>query len=319
MRCFDHMQGLQVWDLEALENVATLEGHCKPVLKLQYQQGLVFSIGGSSIRVWDPASGRCLERFLTTRKSGTLRALCVTPGLEMIVGCQDTTIKLYRFREIESVSCSRSENSLFKPPGGSMSSRDLHAAINSALHDIDSAPQAPIHASNGATAVSSDGQEVRSIGSTWRQAAQSAGTSTAGGADNGLARLRASAASAALHPIFPSAPGHLNTASLPQLQPSVSRVPYASHLSSSIALRKIQSTEWPVTEPAVTGRLDEGHCGAVQSVVHSDKYIVSGGGDCRIRVWDKGTLAHVCALSGHRGPIFTLVVVGARLRAQMNT
>ena len=88
---------MQVWDLEALAQVSMFVGHCKPVLKLQHQPNRIFSIGGSSIRVWDIATGLCRERYLTSRSAGTLRALCVTRELDIIVGCQDTTIKLYRF------------------------------------------------------------------------------------------------------------------------------------------------------------------------------------------------------------------------------
>ena len=78
----------------------------------------------------------------------------------------------------------------------------------------------------------------------------------------------------------------------------------------SLRLRCVSDAQWPVTEPAQTGNVDEGHCAAVNSVVHSRKYIISGGGDCRIRVWAKTTLAHVTTLPGHRGPVFTLLVAG---------
>jgi WD40 repeat protein len=181
----------QVWDLERLCCVATWTGHSKPVLKLQSQGKYVFSIGGLSVRVWDTQTGECVQRLLTTRSAGTLRSLCVSPSMQIVVGCQDTTIKLYQFLE-------------------------------------------PDHG-------------------------------------DGLLGTQAS-----------TRPGN-----------------------------RADDVECMV-EPSVTGSLDEGHCAAVQSVVHSHKYIISAGGDCRIRVWRKDDLSIVCALPGHRGPIFALLVAGAR-------
>lgn len=180
----------QVWDLEQLCCVATWTGHSKSVLKLQAQGKYVFSIGGLSVRVWDTQTGDCVHRLLTSRNAGTLRSLCVTPSLQIVVGCQDTTLKLYHFLEPDNAG--------------------------------------------------------RSLG-----------------------------------------------------------------VQASMRNKGADNVDATVVEPTVTGSLDEGHCAAVQSVVHSHKYIISAGGDCRIRVWRKSDLGIVCALPGHRGPIFALLVAGA--------
>jgi hypothetical protein len=68
-----------------------------------------------------------------------------------------------------------------------------------------------------------------------------------------------------------------------------------------------------VVEPALVGGMDEGHCAAVQSVVHSADYIISAGGDSLIHVWRMQDFSHVSAMSGHQGPVFSLIVVGAHL------
>ena len=73
-----------MWDLDALQCSETWVGHSKAVLKLQQQGPYVFSIGGSSIRVWCTASGTCQQRLLTARTAGApldtpLDTLLATP------------------------------------------------------------------------------------------------------------------------------------------------------------------------------------------------------------------------------------------------
>ena len=75
--------------------VQTLSGHTKAVLRLQQQGKYLFSVGGPSIRVWDVRTGLCVSRLLTSRQAGWIRAISVTPRLEVVVGCQDTTLKIY--------------------------------------------------------------------------------------------------------------------------------------------------------------------------------------------------------------------------------
>lgn len=67
-----------------------------------------------------------------------------------------------------------------------------------------------------------------------------------------------------------------------------------------------------VTAPRVTSAVDDGHCSAINSVVACLDFLCSAGGDCTVRVWKKETLAPVTTLRGHRGPVMSLVAIGAR-------
>lgn len=96
---------MQVWDLHQLQCVQTLSGHTKAVLHLQRQGDYLFSVGGPSIRVWDVRTGKCVARLLTSRQAGWIRAISVTPHLEMVVGCQDTTLKIYVCAEEDLKGC----------------------------------------------------------------------------------------------------------------------------------------------------------------------------------------------------------------------
>ena len=161
--------------------------------------------------------------------AGTLRSLCVTPELDIVVGCQDTTLKLYSHEQLGP----RDSESL--PCRGALPCDD----------DV---------------------------------------------------------------PVAAEEPPRVSFAGPPVLTHAVSTLS-----ATDVELRHT------VVEPAVTGSVDEGHCAAVQSVVHSAKYIISAGGDCRIRVWARKGLEPVTALQGHRGPIFALLIAGARRLTQNNS
>lgn len=96
---------MQVWDMQQMQCVQTLEGHTKAVLRLQQQSNYLFSVGGPSIRIWCLESGKCVTRILTSRQAGWIRAMSVTPELEMVVGCQDTTLKVYECNKDDLRSC----------------------------------------------------------------------------------------------------------------------------------------------------------------------------------------------------------------------
>lgn len=94
---------MQVWNLRTLECVNTWAGHTKAILKLQLQGNYIFSIGGPSVRIWHKETGACVHRILTSRRAGWIRAISVTPDMDVVAGCQDTTLKVYRFSPREAV------------------------------------------------------------------------------------------------------------------------------------------------------------------------------------------------------------------------
>lgn len=112
---------VQVWDLHQLKCANTLYGHTKAVLRLQQQGNYLFSVGGPSIRVWDVETGKCVTRILTSRQAGWIRAISVTPDLEMVVGCQDTTLKMYACTAEDLKSCELEGDGSFPVQRTSMS------------------------------------------------------------------------------------------------------------------------------------------------------------------------------------------------------
>jgi WD40 repeat protein len=211
--------------------------------------------------MWDTLTGHCEARILTTTSSGTLRSLCVTPDHRIVVGCQDTTLKLYpvQWPTLTMVS-----------PPTSFDQRG-YGAVAAALPP----PMSSL------TPRSNSGSESHIA--KW--------------AMKDPPPILAATSQLSLGSNCCNAPSMNGAGSSWHFQVQGSNKEYAA----------------AVVEPALVSGVDEGHCAAVQSVVHSRIYIVSAGGDSLIHVWRIQDLQHVCAMSGHQGPVFALIVVGVPL------
>jgi WD40 repeat protein len=242
--------GVQVWDLHQMKCVHTLSGHTKAVLRLQKQGDYLFSVGGPWIRVWQCDSGKCVFRILTSRQAGWIRAISVTPNLEVIVGCQDTTLKMYEIK-LDTLKCAelRSQNSI----PGSRSPRTDGATARIVQQ---AAPQAQPAA-----------VKLPCIVQTGRDTPESAIEEGKGAGATGSG---------------------------------------AAALDSTN-----RQNQREITEPTLQGNLDDGHCASIHAVVSNQKYVCTAGGDCMIRVWNRTSLNPQHTMSGHRGPVFALVLLGA--------
>lgn len=226
---------VQVWDLSTLECTNTWAGHTKAILKLQMQGKYIFSIGGPSIRVWNKATGTCVHRILTPRRAGWVRAISVSPDLDIVAGCQDTTLRRYRF----------APDAPSPPPLG--------------LQSMPSCPRGPP-------------------------------------ARRGEAACARSTSDAHAPPATLIAP--------------VGAEPGAGG-SKARATFDVSPEGACVTEAVLEGRLDDGHCAAIHAVVSSRRFVCSAGGDSTIRVWRATSLEPVTTMTGHRGPVFALLMLGA--------
>ena len=84
---------VQVWDLKALRLVSTFTEHSKPVLKLQYNNGILYSIGGATMRLWDSKKQQCILSILTasSHSAGAIRAITIHEDQTIFVGSQVNT------------------------------------------------------------------------------------------------------------------------------------------------------------------------------------------------------------------------------------
>lgn len=235
---------VQVWDLSTMECTNTWAGHTKAILKLQLQGKYIFSIGGPSIRVWNKTTGVCVHRILTPRRAGWVRAISVNPDLGIVAGCQDTTLRQYRFAPDAA-----------RPP-------------LLGLQSVASCPRGP-EATGGpaAAAAAAAVEECRERCGSDTHAPPSTliapvGTGVAGGASKARATFDVS-----------------------------KEAPF-------------------VTEALLEGKLDEGHCAAIHAVVSGRRFVCSAGGDSGIRVWRADSLEAVTTMTGHRGPVFALLMLG---------
>ena len=291
-----------MWDLNELACTATWRGHSKPILKIQQQGSFLFSVGGSSVRVWDAQTGACQARILTSRSAGTLRSLCVTPDMRLVVGCQDTCIKLYNFHPPVAQP--------YTAPS-SLNQRGFEAV------SVGGGAQ-----QNGTTANNSTGSAQLSgppLSGTGASPAQLFSSPSRGTGHQDLTGARTTSGNLGWSPrAFTSGPAYAPSAfgvaptNAPDADPLDAReLSFFASLTEQNGAGQDRLAAH-VVEPALTGDVDEGHCAAVQSVVYSSKHIISAGCDCLIRVWRAEDLSHVCALTGHRGPVFALIVVGAQ-------
>ncbi len=69
---------VQVWDLERQQHRSALVGHCCPVQRLQLAEGLLCSIAGQIVRLWDPKTLTCQSVLHLSKTGGALWALTAT-------------------------------------------------------------------------------------------------------------------------------------------------------------------------------------------------------------------------------------------------
>ncbi|KAF9462984.1 hypothetical protein BDZ94DRAFT_1259816 [Collybia nuda] len=114
-------QDISVWDKEMFTLKSTLKGHTGSVLALEYareKQWLFSSSGDSTVRIWSTTSLSpiyVLDPYLET-DAGDLFSLAWSPSLQTIyVGCQNTSLQWYDFREPISPPSSSSSPPEFYP------------------------------------------------------------------------------------------------------------------------------------------------------------------------------------------------------------
>ncbi|PPQ77469.1 hypothetical protein CVT25_011339 [Psilocybe cyanescens] len=157
-------QDISVWDKETFQLKDTLRGHSGSVLCLEYakdKKWLFSSSGDSTVRVW---STETLEPLYIIQPymgegAGDLFSLAWSSALQTIfIGCQNTSLQWFDFRE--PISRSSSSSSLREPQGTTLgatsgtSTPSKIAAARQAHKFFDSYPQyerkaADIHAKNG--------------------------------------------------------------------------------------------------------------------------------------------------------------------------
>ena len=82
---------MQVWDLEMQQHRPALKGHCRPVQRLQLAEGLLCSIAGQIVCLWDPKTLTCQSVLHLSKTGGALWALtatCCDSQLYLLAGGQ---------------------------------------------------------------------------------------------------------------------------------------------------------------------------------------------------------------------------------------
>ena len=69
---------MQVWDLTCQQHKQALIGHSCPVQRLLLADGLLCSIAGQIVRLWDPNTLTCQSVLHLTKTGGALWALTAT-------------------------------------------------------------------------------------------------------------------------------------------------------------------------------------------------------------------------------------------------
>ncbi|KAJ3514190.1 hypothetical protein NLJ89_g2516 [Agrocybe chaxingu] len=148
---------ISVWDKRSYELKATLRGHTGSVLGLEYakdKKWLFSSSGDSTVRVWSTETLQPLyviDPYLENC-AGDLFSLAWSSALQTIfVGCQNTSLQWYNFRELPKTVSGDSLSSLASFSG---TSTPTYSSSRKAHKFFDSYPQyerrpADIYANNG--------------------------------------------------------------------------------------------------------------------------------------------------------------------------